>query len=185
MKLVISPAPGGFAFKSIVVGGAVPAAFVPAVTEAVGEIARAGPRAGVPVVATQVTLVDVAWHDRDSTAEAFAQAARGGFCEALVEAGGVLEPIMRLEVLAPPEYRGGVAGDIVSRRGEIVDQSIRGDRLATTATVPLANLLGYAHDLRGLTRDHGRHCMSFERYDPIPPPPREPPPAMAAALRRP
>ena len=168
LKLVVAPTLEGFAFASIAVGEAVPEAFVPAVAEAIGEIARAGPRAGFPVVATRVTLVDGAYHASGSSAEAFARAAQAGFCEALVEGGGMLEPIMRLEVLAPPDYRGGVAGDIVSRRGGVFNHAIRGDLLATTATVPLANLLGYTHELRGLTQGHGRHSMSFERYDPFP-----------------
>ncbi len=183
--LVLEPDSGGLRFESKVVGGAVPDAFVSAIADAIADVARGGPLFGFPVVASRVTLVDGAWHDRDSSAEAFAAAACAAFREALVEAGGLLEPIMRVEVLAPPDYEAGVVGDLLSRRGCIEGRSLRGEALATAATVPLANLFGYSHDLRDLTEGHGSFTSGFERYDPVPPPPREPPPAMAAAMRRP
>ena len=150
VKMVISPtAPGeGYSFESKIVGGAVPKEYVPGVEKGVKSVMDSGPLAGFPVIDFKVALVDGKFHDVDSSVLAFEIAARMCMREGLKRAGAkLLEPIMRVEVVTPDEYTGGIIGDLTSRRGQVQGQDSRGNAIAIDAFVPLANMFGYIKHL--------------------------------------
>ncbi|WP_372839871.1 elongation factor G [Phaeovulum sp.] len=171
VKLVITPTePGvGYSFESKIVGGAVPKEYIPGVEKGIKSVMDSGPLAGFPVIDFKVALVDGAFHDVDSSVLAFEIAARAAMREGLKKAGAkLLEPIMKVEVVTPEEYTGGVIGDLTSRRGMVQGQDARGNANVITAFVPLANMFGYINTLRSMSSGRAVFSMQFDHYDAVP-----------------
>ncbi len=171
IKLIIDPTePGeGYSFESKIVGGAVPKEYIPGVEKGIKSVMDSGPLAGFPVIDFKVQLIDGAYHDVDSSVLAFEIASRAAMREGLKKAGAkLLEPIMKVEVVTPEEYTGGVIGDLTSRRGMINGQDSRGNANVIAAMVPLANMFGYINTLRSMTSGRAVFSMSFDHYDAVP-----------------
>jgi len=171
VKLVISPTePGeGFSFVSKIVGGAVPKEYIPGVEKGIRSVMDSGPLAGFPVIDFKVALVDGKFHDVDSSVLAFEIAARMGMREGMRKAGAkLLEPIMKVEVVTPEEYTGGIIGDLTSRRGMVQGQDTRGNAIAIDCFVPLANMFGYINTLRSMSSGRANFTMQFDHYEPVP-----------------
>ncbi|MBP0649401.1 elongation factor G, partial [Mycobacterium tuberculosis] len=129
----------------------------------------AGPSAGFPVVDVKVALIDGAYHEVDSSAIAFEIASRQALREGLQKAAPVLlEPIMKVEVVSPEEFLGGVIGDLNSRRGQIAGTDTRGNAQIVNAMVPLANMFGYVNTLRSMSQGRASYSMVFDHYDEVP-----------------
>jgi elongation factor G len=167
----IEPAPGeGFDFVNRIRGGAIPTEFIPAVEKGVEEAMDNGPRAGYPMVDVRVTLVDGKYHDTDSSEIAFKVAGSLALKAAAARAKPVLlEPVFAVEVVTPEEFMGDVIGDLNRRRGHVNGMQQRGNAQVVTAHVPLAEMFGYATDLRSNTQGRATYTMQFERYDEVPP----------------
>jgi elongation factor G len=167
----IEPLPGeGFDFVNKIKGGAIPTEFIPAVEKGVEEAMDNGPRAGYPMVDLRVTLVDGKYHDTDSSEIAFKVAGSLALKAAAARAKPVLlEPIFAVEVVTPEEFMGDVIGDLNRRRGHVSGMQQRGNAQVVTAHVPLAEMFGYATDLRSNTQGRATYTMQFERYDEVPP----------------
>jgi elongation factor G len=171
VKLVISPTePGeGYSFESRIVGGAVPKEYIPGVEKGIKSVMDSGPLAGFPVIDFKVALIDGKFHDVDSSVLAFEIAARMGMREGMKKAGAkLLEPIMKVEVVTPEEYTGGIIGDLTSRRGQVQGQDTRGNAIAIQAFVPLANMFGYINTLRSMSSGRAQFTMQFDHYEPVP-----------------
>ena len=171
VKMVISPTePGeGYSFESKIVGGSIPKEYIPGVEKGIKSVMDSGPLAGFPVIDFKVSLIDGAYHDVDSSVLAFELAARAGMREGLRKAGAkMLEPIMEGEVVTPDEYTGGIIGDLTSRRGQVQGQDQRGNAIAITANVPLANMFGYINTLRSMSSGRANFSMQFSHYDSVP-----------------
>jgi elongation factor G len=171
VKLIISPTePGeGYSFESKIVGGAVPKEYIPGVEKGIKSVMDSGPLAGFPVIDFKVALIDGAFHDVDSSVLAFEIAARAAMREGLRKAGAkLLEPMMKVEVVTPEEYTGGIIGDLTSRRGMVQGQDSRGNANAITAMVPLANMFGYINTLRSMSSGRAQFTMQFSHYEPVP-----------------
>jgi elongation factor G len=171
VKLIIQPTePGeGYTFESKIVGGAVPKEYIPGVEKGIKSVMDSGPLAGFPVIDFRVQLVDGAFHDVDSSVLAFEIAARAAMRDGLKKAGAkLLEPIMKVEVVTPEEYTGGVIGDLTSRRGMINGQDSRGNANVIAAMVPLANMFGYINNLRSMSSGRAVFSMEFDHYDAVP-----------------
>jgi elongation factor G len=166
----LEPAPGeGFDFVNKVKGGSVPSEFIPAVEQGIEEALETGVRAGYPMVDVRATLVDGKSHDTDSSELAFKIAGSLALKEAAKRAKPVLlEPIMAVEVVTPQEFLGDVIGDLSRRRGRVEGQEPRGNALAVKASVPLAEMFGYATDLRSNTQGRANYTMQFDRYEEVP-----------------
>ncbi len=166
----LEPAPGeGFDFVNKIKGGAIPTEFIPAVEKGVEEALENGPRAGYPMVDVRVTLVDGKYHDTDSSEIAFKVAGSLALKEAARRAKPVLlEPIFAVEVTTPEEFMGDVIGDLNRRRGHVQGMEQRGNAQVVSAFVPLAEMFGYATDLRSNTQGRATYSMQFERYDEVP-----------------
>ena len=160
----------GFIFEDRVVGGRIPKEYIPAVKAGVEEAIINGVLAGYQVVDVKVTAVDGSYHDVDSSEMAFKIAGSQAFKKA-VSSGSpqLLEPYMKVEVIVPEEYLGEVMGDITSRRGRIEGIEPRGGSQVIRAFVPLAEMFGYATDLRSHTQGRGTYSMEFSHYEPLPP----------------
>jgi len=149
IKLLIEPTqPGeGFSFESRIVGGSVPKEYVPGVEKGIKSVMDSGPLAGFPVIDFKVALVDGAYHDVGAK---------------------LLEPIMKVEVVTPEEYTGGIIGDLTSRRGQMQGQDSRGNANVITAFVPLANMFGYINTLRSMSSGRAQFTMLFDHYEAVP-----------------
>ena len=160
----------GILFEDAIVGGAIPKEFIPAVEKGIREAADAGVVAGYPVTDVKVRLYDGSYHEVDSSEMAFKVAATMAFREGVKRGKPVLlEPIMKVEVVVPEEYIGDVMGQLSSRRGEIQGMEQRaGDTRAVRAMVPLAEMFGYATQLRSITQGRGAFTMEFDHYAPVP-----------------
>lgn len=159
----------GVRFVSEVVGGAVPREFIPAVEAGVRRAALAGSAAGFAVVDFQATLVDGAFHEKDSSALAFELAAAAAFREAAAQAGPVvLEPVMAVEVVTPPDHVGDVIGDLMRRRGLVRAQDTRGNAAVVEAQVPLAEMFGYIGQLRALSHGRAQYSMHLDHLGELP-----------------
>ncbi|MCR9268148.1 MAG: elongation factor G, partial [Alphaproteobacteria bacterium] len=159
----------GFVFESKIVGGSVPKEYIPGVEKGLKSVMDNGLLAGFPVIDVKATLVDGAYHDVDSSVLAFEIAARAAFREAKSHcAPRLLEPIMKVEVVTPDEYTGGVIGDLNSRRGQIAGQEMRGNATVVNAMVPLANMFGYVNNLRSATQGRAQFTMLFDHYEAVP-----------------
>ncbi len=158
-----------FEFESTVVGGAIPKEYIPAVGAGIEEAAKAGILGGFPVLGIKATVYDGSYHEVDSNEMAFKIAGSLAFKEAMQKGAPVLlEPIMKVEVTTPEEYMGDVIGDINSRRGRIEGmENINGSQLVK-GYVPLAEMFGYATDLRSKTQGRGAYSMFFDKYEPVP-----------------
>ncbi|SEV96365.1 translation elongation factor 2 (EF-2/EF-G) [Aliiroseovarius sediminilitoris] len=171
VKMIISPteAGEGYSFESRIVGGAVPKEYIPGVEKGINSVMDSGPLAGFPVIDFKVALVDGKFHDVDSSVLAFEIAARMCMREGMRLAGAkLLEPIMKVEVITPEEYTGGIIGDLTSRRGQVSGQEPRGNAIAIDANVPLANMFGYINTLRSMSSGRAQFTMQFSHYDPVP-----------------
>ncbi len=176
VKLHFEPlTPGsGFLFENKVVGGTVPGEYIPSIEKGVSGSLDNGVLAGFPVIDFKVQLMDGAYHEVDSSALAFEIAARAAMKEGLAKAAPkLLEPVMKIEVVTPRDHMGDVIGDLNSRKGRITGQDQRGNAEVIIATVPLANMFGYAGSLRSMSRDRAQFTMQFSRYERVPhyPPP--------------
>ncbi len=171
--VVFSMEPGergsGVVFEEKIVGGSVPREYIPAVEKGVKEAAENGVLAGYPVVDLKVTLIDGSYHEVDSNEMAFKMAASMGFKEGVHKGNPILlEPMMKVEVVVPEEYLGDVMGQINSRRGMIQGMEVRaGNAQAVRAMVPLAEMFGYATQLRSATQGRGVFNMEFDHYAPV------------------
>jgi elongation factor G len=159
----------GFVFVDEVKGGVIPKEYIPAVGKGAEEAATNGVIAGYPIVDVKVTCFDGSYHDVDSSEMAFKIAGSMGFKEGAAKAGPVLlEPIMKVEVVAPDDYMGDVMGDLSSRRGRIMGMESRGGAQVINAHVPLANMFGYATDMRSATQGRATYSMHFDHYEQVP-----------------
>jgi elongation factor G len=159
----------GTSFKSVIVGGAIPREFIPAIEKGVNETIARGAIAGYPIVDISVEVYDGSFHDVDSSEVAFKLAAGVAMKEGFKNADPViLEPIMKLEVVVPEDYLGDVIGDLNSRRGIIQGTEDRGKAKVILSEVPLEKLFGYISDLRGFTKGQGTASMIFGHYAEVP-----------------
>ena len=171
--VVINMAPsepgGGYTFENLIVGGAVPREYVPAVDEGIQEAMNTGVLAGYPMVDIQVALIDGSFHEVDSSDMAFKIAGSLAFKNAAQKAHPVLlEPIVAVEVVTPAEFMGDVIGDLNSRRGHVSGMEPRGTAQVINATVPLSMMFGYATDLRSATQGRATYSMQFTHYAEVP-----------------
>ena len=171
VKMIISPtAPGeGYSFESRIVGGSIPKEYIPGVEKGIKSVMDSGPLAGFPVIDFKVALIDGKFHDVDSSVLAFEIAGRMAMREGMRKAGAkMLEPIMKVEVVTPEDYTGGIIGDLTSRRGQVTGQEPRGNAVAIASFVPLANMFGYINTLRSMSSGRAQFSMQFDHYDPVP-----------------
>jgi len=159
----------GYEFVDKIVGGKVPREYVPAVDQGIQEAMSAGILAGFPVVDIRAELVDGSYHEVDSSERAFKIAASMAFKEGMGRARPrLLEPVMSVEVVTPEEYLGDVIGNLNSRRGRVVELEPVGGSQSVRASVPLAEMFGYATDLRSMTQGRATFSMQFDRYEEVP-----------------
>ena len=171
VKITVEPNESGkgYEFVNAVVGGAIPKEFIPAVDAGIQGALQSGVVAGFPVVDVKVTLYDGSYHEVDSSEMAFKIAGSMAFKEAMRKADPVLlEPIMKVSVIAPDDYLGTVIGDLTARRGQILGQEARPGAQQVDALVPLSNMFGYATDLRSSTQGRGQYTMEPHSYAEIP-----------------
>jgi elongation factor G len=157
----------GIEFESDIKGGVIPREFIPAVEKGVCDSAEGGVLAGYPVTDVKVRLYDGSFHEVDSNEMAFRTAASMAFRNGIQKAGPILqEPVMKVEVVVPDEFLGEVIGQLNARRGEILGMEMRpGNAQAIRAMVPLAEMFGYATELRSATQGRGVFTMEFDHYD--------------------
>ncbi len=159
----------GFEFKNSIVGGAIPKEYFNAIEDGIKQAMENGPIAGYQVVDVGVELYDGSYHDVDSSEMAFKVASSMAFREAVKKAKPVLlEPIFKVEVTVPENYMGDVIGDLSSRRGRIEGTDMNNGAVAVRSFVPLAEMFGYATDLRSKTQGRGVYVMQFDHFDKLP-----------------
>jgi elongation factor G len=159
----------GYEFLDKIVGGKVPKEFIPAVDLGIQEAMESGILAGYPVVDIRVLLTDGSYHDVDSSEMAFKVAGSMAFKEGMKRGKPkLLEPVMAIEVVTPEDYLGDVMGNLNSRRGRVEHLEPRGNAQAIRARVPLAEMFGYATDLRSMTQGRATFTMQFDRYEEVP-----------------
>ena len=171
VKIRVVPAqPGhGFEFVNDIRGGAIPREYIKPVEEGVRDAMTTGVLAGYPIEDVSVSLYDGSHHEVDSSEMAFKVAGSMAFREAARKGGAVLlEPIMRVEVVVPEEYMGEIITDLNSRRGRVRSMEARGGTQIVNARVPLAEMFGYATDLRSRTQGRATYSMHFDRYEQVP-----------------
>jgi elongation factor G len=160
---------GGYEFVDAVKGGAIPREYVPSVNAGIRDAMESGVLAGYPLVDIRAVLTDGSYHEVDSSEMAFKIAGSMAFKEAARRAGvTLLEPIMEVEVVTPEGYMGEVIADLTSRRGKIGQMAARGNSQVITAHVPLAEMFGYATDLRSRTQGRATYTMQFSGYEEVP-----------------
>ena len=159
----------GYLFVNKITGGRIPKEYIPSVDDGCKEAMATGPLAGYPLADVQVTLLDGAYHDVDSSELAFKIAGIAAFKEAARLAGPVLlEPVMSVEVITPEDYMGDVIGDLNSRRGQIQAMDERSGARVVRALVPLSEMFGYVGDLRSRTQGRASYSMQFDSYAEVP-----------------
>ncbi|HEX9015404.1 MAG TPA: elongation factor G [Chloroflexota bacterium] len=159
----------GFEFVNKIIGGAIPKEYIPAVQAGVKEALETGVLAGYPMVDVRAILVDGDYHEVDSSEMAFKIAGSMGVKAAVQKAGmQLLEPVMKVEVSMPEELLGDVMGDLSARRAQIQGMDAKGELQSCRALVPLAEMFGYATQLRSITHGRGSHTMEFSHYEPVP-----------------
>jgi elongation factor G len=171
--VVIELEPGepgsGFEFVSKIVGGVVPKEYISPAEQGMKEACESGILAGYPVIDLKATLVDGSYHDVDSSEMAFKIAGSMAIKEAVMKASPVLlEPMMKVEVEVPDDFLGSIMGNLISRRGQIEGQGAEQGLAKVTAKVPLAEMFGYATDIRSMTQGRGIFTMEFSHYDEVP-----------------
>ncbi|HSI98055.1 MAG TPA: elongation factor G [Gaiellaceae bacterium] len=160
---------GGYEFADKIVGGKIPREYIPAVDQGIQEAMSAGILAGYPVVDVKVELIDGSYHEVDSSERAFKIAGSMAFKEGMKRAKPkLLEPMMSVEVVTPEEYLGDVIGNLNSRRGRVEQLEPVGGSQSIRASVPLAEMFGYATDLRSMTQGRANYTMVFGSYEPAP-----------------
>jgi len=171
VKIVFEPlaAGEGFIFENDIVGGSVPKEYVPGVEKGLNASRENGVLAGFPLIDFKATLIDGAYHEVDSNVLTFEIASRAAFRE-LKERKAVklLEPMMKVEVVTPEDFMGGVIGDLNSRRGQVQGTDQRGNAQVITAMVPLANMFGYVNTLRSMSQGRASYSMQFDHYEDVP-----------------
>ncbi len=171
VKIEIEPLPpgSGFEFVDDIFGGVVPKEFIPAVEEGVREAMERGVLAGYEMVDLRVRLFDGSYHEVDSSELAFKIAGSLAFQEAARKADPILlEPIMKVEIVTPEDYLGAITGDLTARRGRVEQIEHRPGTVIITAYVPLAEMFGYATDLRSMTQGRATYTMHFSHYEQVP-----------------
>ncbi len=170
VKILFEPNPEkGYEYVDKIVGGTVPREYIPVVDKGLQDSLKNGILAGYPMVDVKATLFDGSYHDVDSSEMAFKIAASLSLKEARSKCNPVLlEPIMKVEVVTPEDYLGTVMGDITSRRGKPLGQESRGNAIAISAMVPLAEMFGYATSLRSNTQGRAQFTMFFDHYEEVP-----------------
>jgi len=159
----------GFEFINAIVGGVVPREYIPAVQKGIEESMQSGPLTGFPIVDLKVTLYDGSYHEVDSSEMAFKIAGSMAIKEAIEKGGAaILEPIMRVEVITPEDFLGSIIGDLNSRRGQIQGMEERGNARLVRAHVPLAEMFGYANDMRSMSQGRAQFSMFFNHYEQVP-----------------
>jgi elongation factor G len=171
---VIDVEPGepgsGFVFENDITGGTIPREFISSIEKGISGAMDRGHLAGFPIVDCKARLFDGSYHDVDSSGPAFEVAGSMAFQAAADRAGvHLLEPVMAVEVVTPENYLGDVIGDINSRRGKVSDMSQRQALRVLQADIPLAQMFGYATDLRSKTQGRADHSMQFSHYESVPP----------------
>jgi elongation factor G len=171
VKIVFEPleAGAGFIFENDIVGGSVPKEYVPGVEKGLNASRENGVLAGFPLIDFKATLIDGAYHEVDSNVLTFEIASRAAFRE-LKERKAVklLEPMMKVEVVTPEDFMGGVIGDLNARRGQVQGTDQRGNAQVVTAMVPLANMFGYVNTLRSMSQGRASYSMQFDHYEDVP-----------------
>jgi elongation factor G len=159
----------GFEFVNRIVGGAIPREYISSVQKGVQEASEKGVLAGYPMVNVKVTLIDGSYHDVDSSELAFKIAASMGFKDGARRAHPILlEPLMAIEIITPEEFMGQVISDLNSRRGKTTRVEHRKGTSVIAGEVPLANMFGYATDVRSLTQGRATFTLQFSHYSPVP-----------------
>ncbi len=170
IKVEPQPRGAGFEFVDDIKGGVIPREFIPAIQKGIKEALDRGIQAGFPVVDVKVTVYDGSYHDVDSSEVAFKVAGSMAFQDGTKKAGPVLlEPIMAVEVLTPEQFMGDVIGDLSSKRGTIKEMRERASVKVIDALVPLAEMFGYATELRSMSQGRASYSMTFASYEPVPP----------------
>ncbi|GAB7080083.1 elongation factor G [Megalodesulfovibrio paquesii] len=166
----VEPNPeGGYEFVDAIKGGVIPKEYIPAVDKGIKDAMKSGVMAGYPVVDLKVSLVFGSYHEVDSSEQAFYIAGSMAFKEACHQASpALLEPFMAVEVVTPEEYLGDVMGDLNSRRGRVTTMEARPGAQVVKAEVPLAQMFGYATDLRSKTQGRATFTMQFDHYEKVP-----------------
>jgi elongation factor G len=159
----------GFEFEDAIVGGSIPREYIPSVRMGIEGAMNSGVLAGYPVHDVKVKLFEGSYHDVDSSEMAFKIAGSIALQEGCKKAGAVLlEPFMKLEIIVPEEYLGDVVGNLNSRRGKISGIMPRKDAQVVAAMAPLAEMFGYATDLRSISQGRAIYTMQFSHYEPVP-----------------
>jgi elongation factor G len=160
---------GGYEFLNKIRGGDIPREYIPSVDQGIQEAMESGVLAGYPLVDVRATLVDGSYHEVDSSEVAFKVAGQIVLREAAKRADPVLlEPVMQIEVVTPEEYMGDVIADLTSRRGKVERMEQRGGSQSIRVLVPLAEMFGYATDLRSRTQGRATYTMQFHSYQEVP-----------------
>ena len=158
----------GYEWEDRIIGGVIPKQFIPAAQKGVEEAMNNGVLGGYPVIGVKVSIVDGSYHDVDSSEMAFRIAGSMAFKEAMRQAKPVLmEPVMSVEVVTPEEYMGDVIGDLSSRRGKVEGMGVRANARIVKAYVPLAEMFGYATDLRSKSSGRASYSMTFDHYEEV------------------
>jgi len=167
---LIPQKPGdGYEFDNKIVGGSIPREYIPSVNNGIKEAMESGVLAGYPIVDIKIELVDGSYHDVDSSEMAFKIAGSMAFKEAMKRAKPtILEPVMSVEAVTPEDFMGDVMGNLSSRRGHIDGMEPKGNAQIVRASVPLAEMFGYATDLRSRTQGRASYTMQFKAYEPVP-----------------
>ena len=156
-------------FNDKIVGGAIPREFIKPVQQGISEAMETGPLAGYPISGIEADLFDGSYHDVDSSEVAFKIAGSMAFQDACKRARPVLlEPVMAVEVVTPEDYMGEVIGDLTSRRGRVQSMEARSGAQVISCKVPLAEMFGYATDLRSVTQGRANYTMQFDNYEHAP-----------------
>ena len=159
----------GFEFENAIVGGVVPREYIPSVEQGLKESMANGVLAGYPLIDVKAKLYDGSYHEVDSSEAAFKVAASMALRNAASAAGAViLEPIMKVEIVAPEDYLGDIMGQVTARRGQLDGMETRGNAQVVNAFVPLSEMFGYATTLRSATQGRGTFTMTFDHYAPVP-----------------
>jgi elongation factor G len=158
----------GFEFANRIKGATIPKDYIPAVEMGIKEAMETGVMAGYPVVDVRATIYDGSYHEVDSSEMAFKMAASMALKEGVMRAKPILlEPIMRLEIVAPEQFLGDIMGDLNSKRGQVESVGTRQEMVVIRALVPLAETFGYATSLRSLTQGRATHTLEFYRYQEV------------------
>jgi elongation factor G len=169
LKIAPLPAGSGFQFVDKIVGGSIPREYISSVEQGIREALENGVLAGFPVVDIEATVYDGSFHPVDSSELAFKIAGSMAFKDSAKKGKPVLlEPIMDVEAVCPPDFLGDVMGDMTSRRGRIKEMTDRAGAKVVTASVPLSEMFGYATDLRSMTQGRATYTMQFGRYEELP-----------------